>query len=175
MMKLEFAGRQASSIRRAVSHGLLIHIAAHGLIEASRLNVEQRGLEARLSRHRVERVAQYRVQILDLLVGIDRVAQKVLTLSDLAAQLIAQRVYLLLEALDALTVILLAGLELSLRLHLRGPQSFDLELGLLSISCRQINQSKRINFNLFNFNGKVSEKGWGAAYRWACCCSTSPN
>lgn len=78
------------------------------------------------------------MQILNLLVGCGRVREKVLTIANLAAELIAQRADLLLETLDALTMTTLARLELSLALALRRAQTFELEFGFFTVAGLQV-------------------------------------
>jgi hypothetical protein len=58
------------------------------------------------------------VQVLDLIISVHCVAKKVLTLSDLATELISQCIDLLFQALDALTVVLFSGFQLALGLEL---------------------------------------------------------
>jgi len=60
------------------------------------------------------------VQVLDLVVAVDRVAEEILTLADFARQLVSQCVDLLLERLDTLAVVLFASLKLTLGLLLGG-------------------------------------------------------
>ncbi len=104
-------GRAASTRGRSVPHWYLVHVVAHRVVEASGLDLEHGRVEARVgARYIVQRVAQYVVQCFDLVVGARRRRQEVLTVADLAAELIAQRGDLLFEALDALTVALLARL-----------------------------------------------------------------
>ncbi len=120
-------GRAASTRGRSISHWYLVHVVAHRVVEASGLDLEHGRIEARVGAcHIVQRIAQNVVQGLDLLVGAGRGGQEALTVAYLAAELIAQSGDLLLEALDALTVALLARLELLLRLHLRGANALQL-------------------------------------------------
>ncbi len=122
MRELELVWRQASAIRRSVSHWCFINITSHRLVQSPGLHVQQARLEASLARHRtrIQRVAQDRVQVLDLVVAVDRVAEEILTLADFARQLVSQCVDLLLERLDTLAVVLFASLKLTLGLLLGG-------------------------------------------------------